>query len=872
MKQFAFLFLLAAGMLNVGCKSQRSARTYHDISPVIEYIALDTLEITPEPPTIRRQAKAKVNDLIHTRLDISFDWKNSHLNGKATMTFKPYFYPTNRLLLDAKGMTVHQIINTADNSPLEYTYDGLVIDIQLPKTYSRFEQYTLAIDYTARPNEFEANGGNAITDNKGLYFVNPDSSIVGKPTQVWSQGQPEANSVWFPTIDSPNERMTQEVFIRVRQDFQTLSNGTLVYSNYHDDNTRTDYWKQDLPHPPYLTMIAAGDFLAAQDQWTRGDGSTMPLSYYLERDYAPYAWQIFGNTPEMLTFYSELLGVEYPWEKYAQIVVRDYVSGAMENTSAVLFGDFMNMTDRELLDENHEDVIAHELFHHWFGDWVTCKDWSHLPLNESFATYGEYLWFEYKYGRDAADLHGAQSAVGYLREAQFKRKPLIRYDWEDPDELFDAHSYNKGGRILHMLRAEVGDSAFFRALNHYLVSNALSDVETEQLRLAFEHVSGRDLKWFFDQWFFSPGHPELSINYFYNDETREQQVVIAQTHDTDQAPLYTLHAEVMLVFDDSLITRNVTIDSSEVLLRFNSETPPLWVGFDSQRVLLAERNEQKPRSWWQWQLTEPSLAFLDRSDALAYFNDHYEPEDYPFFERALEDPFWYVQRGAMYLINQADSLSDLAAQRVMAFARRQQNTETRAEAIRLLSRKLNPKYTLSAEELERLAVNERSYRVNAAALTGLSKVNPSRATTLALEHIAGSQSDEVVEHAADWLIEQENPVYLDAFERRLFASTGVMRYRMLQYYNALLQTLPSGHYYSAMSMLETLFEQPIAEGWVRYAAYLVLGEVRQRLSASAGSSSGEALAELDSRSQALTERLIQEEQNARLRNMLTGFR
>lgn len=872
MKQFAFLFLLTAGMLHVGCKSQRSAETYPDINPVIEYIALDTLEVSPDEPPIRRQAKAKVNDLIHTRLDISFDWKNSYLNGKATMTFKPYFYPTNRLLLDAKGMTIHQIINTADNSPLEYAYDGFVIDIQLPKTYSRFEQYTLAIDYTARPNEFETEGGSAITENKGLYFINPDSSIVGKPTQVWSQGQPEANSVWFPTIDSPNERMTQEVFVRVRKDLQTLSNGTLVYSNYHDDGTRTDYWKQELPHPPYLTMIAAGDFLAAQDKWIRSDGSIMPVSYYLERDYAQYGWMIFGNTPEMLTFFSDITGLEYPWEKYAQIVVRDYVSGAMENTSAALFGEFMNMTDRELLDDNYEFIIAHELFHHWFGDFVTCKDWSHLSLNESFATYGEYLWIEHKYGRDEADLHGIESLEGYLQQARYTRNPLVRYDWEDPDDMFDAHSYNKGGRILHMLRAEVGDSAFFSSLNHYLNANALSDVEADQLRLAFEHVTGRDLKWFFDQWFFSPGHPELNIRYFYDEDNSELQVMITQAQDETKYPFFHLPTDVQVVLADTAFSYPITIDDREHLFRIPASSYPLWAGVDVAYDLLADRDEEKPREWMHYQLSNPDLPFTGRSDALEYFDANYEAQDYPVFEAALNDPFWYVRRGALYLIAKSDSLSETAAKRALELARNEKNTSTRAEAIRLVSRDLNPAASLPDAELERFVNQERSYRVNAAALEALYERAPATAITAARKAVESADSEELVDTAADLLVRTGDPQYLAVLETRILTAPATTRYRLLQHYNALLASLPGSYYYDAMAMLERLFAAKIGEGWVRYAGYLVLGEVRGRIATSAGTSSGEALAELDGRSRDLLERLLDEEQNSRLKGMLEGYR
>jgi len=362
-------------------------------APVV--VHLETAEIVPEKK-VYRLTEIKVHDLIHTKLIVAFDWKKQYLMGSAELTLKPYFYPSNRLMLDAKGMDINTVVLVGDegDKTLAFSYDSAFIDIRLGQEFTRFENYTIRIDYVAKPNEYNAVGGEAITDAKGLYFINPDSAEVGKPTQLWTQGETEGSSVWFPTIDTPSERMSQEIFITTRKDFQTLSNGQLVYSNFNDDDTRTDYWKQDLEHPPYLTMMAVGDFKIGRDEWQDSKGRIVPVDYYVEPDYANYVFQIFGDTPEMMTFYSELLNYDYPWDKYAQIIVRDYVSGAMENTTATIYGEYVNQTSRELIDDNNETTIAHELFHHWFGDLVTCESWSHLPLNESFATYGEYLWLE----------------------------------------------------------------------------------------------------------------------------------------------------------------------------------------------------------------------------------------------------------------------------------------------------------------------------------------------------------------------------------------------------------------------------------------------------------------------------------------------
>ncbi len=353
--------------------------------------------MAPKPITrpVYQATRTRDTDVKHMRLEVSFNWAKQRLDGKAVLTISPYFYSSDVAVLDAKNFDIHKVaLGEKGEKELEYNYDGMILTVQLDRTYKKNEEYKLYVEYTAKPNEFESGGSQAISSDKGLYFINPDSSETGKPTQIWTQGETEANSRWFPTVDSPNEKITQELFITVDKKYKTLSNGLLLKSSMNNNGTRTDYWKQDKPHAPYLVMMAIGDFAVVQDSWTRPDGTKMDVHYYVEKEYEPHAKAIFGDTPEMLTHFSELLGVTYPWDKYHQVIVRDYVSGAMENTSAVIHGEFFNQTTRELLDENNFSTIAHELFHHWFGDLVTCESWANLPLNESFANYSQYLWDE----------------------------------------------------------------------------------------------------------------------------------------------------------------------------------------------------------------------------------------------------------------------------------------------------------------------------------------------------------------------------------------------------------------------------------------------------------------------------------------------
>ncbi|QKG53755.1 M1 family metallopeptidase [Hymenobacter sp. BRD67] len=444
------------------------------------------------PPTAPLQpAATQITDVLDTKLDVRFDYAHQYLLGTAVLTLRPHFYAQSDLKLDAKGFDIKSVQLLSGKGPkvLTYKYDGRQLTIALDHAYSREQPYQVRIAYVAKPNELPAGGSEAITAAKGLYFINPLGKEANKPRQIWTQGETQSSSCWFPTIDQPNQRMTQEIAMTVEDQFKTLSNGLLIASKKNADGSRTDTWRQTLPAAPYLTMMAVGDFAVVSDTW-----HGKAVDYYVEPKYKSTAKAVFGRTPEMMDFFSKKLGIDYPWEKYSQISVRDYVSGAMENATATVHGAAIQATRRELLDatyETSESIIAHELFHHWFGDYVTCESWSNLPLNESFANYSQYLWAEYKYGADAAALVQQQDLTHYLEEAESKREPLIRYHYANREDMFDRHSYEKGGRVLHMLRKYIGDDAFFAGLNHYLTKNKLTAVEISKLRTAFEETTGK---------------------------------------------------------------------------------------------------------------------------------------------------------------------------------------------------------------------------------------------------------------------------------------------------------------------------------------------------------------------------------------------
>jgi len=526
----------------------------------IFFISLVSAQVDPQ--STYRKEKDKVHALEHTKLTVSLDYKNKQLNGEAWLRLKPYFYATNKVTLDAKAMIIHSI--QLNNKDVGYNYDGEELIVELPKAYTKDEAFTLYIKYTARPEKVKQKGSSAITQAKGLYFINADELDTSKPTQVWTQGETEASSCWFPTIDSPNQKTSQELYITVPNKFKTLSNGTLEKQTNNQNGTRTDYWNFKQKHAPYLFFLGVGEFEIIKDSY-----KNIPVDYYVEKKYAPYAKDIFGLTPEMMEFFSKITGVEYPWSKYSQFVGRDYVSGAMENTTAVIHGEKAYQMPGQLIDENvQENTIAHELFRHWFGDLVTAESWSNLTLNESFANYSEYLWREHKYGKDNADAHLLEDVEAYKQGQNFD-KHLVRYFYGDKEDMFDAVSYNKGGAILHMLRNYVGDEAFFASLKLYLTENEYKTAEVHQLRLAFEKITGKDLNWFFNQWYFSKGHPKIQVSYDYNTLEKKVAVNIYQTEGEFQFPL-----AIDIIENGKAIRKNVFVDGKDASFVFSySEIP-----------------------------------------------------------------------------------------------------------------------------------------------------------------------------------------------------------------------------------------------------------------------------------------------------------
>ncbi|QOW11781.1 M1 family peptidase [Kaistella flava (ex Peng et al. 2021)] len=687
---------------------------------------------------VYRASHTKMTELKHTKLKVNFDYQKEQMGGEEWLTAAPYFYPTDSLVLNAKAMLIHEVAldKNGSKTPLKYEYKEDMLKINLDKTYNKDQDYTVYIKYTARPNEVTQKGSAAITDAKGLYFINAQGKDPDKPTQIWTQGETESSSVWFPTIDKTNQKTTEEIYMTVPDKYVTLSNGIMKSSTKETNGLRTDHWVMDKKHAPYLFFMGVGDYAIVKDKWRNLD-----VDYYVEKEYEPYAKQIFGNTPEMMEFFSKRLNYDYPWSKFAQITGSDYVSGAMENTTAVLHQESAQQKPGDLIDENRwEETIAHELFHHWFGDLVTAESWSNLTVNESFANYSQYLWNEHKYGKDVADYGLMKEIKGYMMDPSNISKDLVRFNYHSREDMFDGVSYNKGGAILHMLRNYLGDDAFFAGLNDYLKTYEYGTGEAHQLRLSLEKVSGKDLNWFFNQWYFGSGNPKIS--YTTNFEPVKKQVTVtinqAQGSQNFQFPL------AIDLYENGKPTRkNVWVDAKEKNnFTFTVSKNPELVNINADGVLLAEFTDNKTADQYFTQY-QNSKEFLSRYIAVenAAENVAKNPAFLKVLVAGLKDSNFRIRMKAVSGLDLSKpDQAKAAIAEVEKMASNDPKTLVQGAAISALAKTKDKKYLPLFEK----GLNAVSNSVKANSLTGIAAVDPTRAASLAEKIDLEGASDDLI--------------------------------------------------------------------------------------------------------------------------------
>ncbi|HXS37684.1 MAG TPA: M1 family aminopeptidase [Flavipsychrobacter sp.] len=693
-----------------------------------QYVSLDTVKITAKKAdTIYRGSAPRIWDITHTKVALSFNMQEKTADSKAWIDLHPYFYATDTLVLDAKSMRIDavELVTNSGNHPLTYIYKGDSLKIWLNKVYQARDSIQLYIAYTAMPYASQTGGSAAITDDRGLYFINTDYSIPGKPAQIWTQGETESNSHWMPTIDKPNERMTTEIELTVPDSFVTLSNGYMTRHIQLKNGMRKDIWKMDLPIQTYAIMFAIGKFSIIKDHWRDKE-----VSYYVEPEYAPYASKMFNNTPEMIEYFSKITGIPYPWNKYAQVVVRDYVSGAMENTGASLFGEFMNQNAREIADRNFEDVVSHELFHQWFGDYVTCESWSNITLNESFADYSEKLWRRYKYGDASADKQADDALHKYLNYAESTDQPLVRFYYNDREAVFDPTSYEKGGAILYYLNELMGDDAFHKAMNIYLTKNALSSAEATQWRLAIEQATGLDWNWFFNEFYYHGGHPSLNVQYNYNDSAQQLVVTVQQTN-ADSQYKYQLPLKTAVIYGNNkeMVNWDINNKIQTYTYSYKNGMRPVIVP-DALHWLPGSIKDDKKLQQWFVQFNNCNDYISKRKAVAAAYQAQNDSLATIIFHKGLKDDIYEIREYSLKLLGYIKDTTKWKKEfvnEVEWMVNNDKNNNVRAAAYNLLG---NWDVRINARDLQQ-AIYDSSYSIAGAALYDLSIVDSDKAYDLA---------------------------------------------------------------------------------------------------------------------------------------------
>jgi aminopeptidase N len=583
------------------------------------------------PGTPAQYAPDRRFDIQHYKLQIELDVERRRIRGTCSISLTPIADGQRWAELDAVELEIERV--KWHGRDLELHHDGKTLRVNLGREVKTGETIQLDVSYSGAPR-------------RGLYFVGPDDGYPDKPVQAWSQGQDQDSRYWFPCFDSPHEKATSEIVATVPAGWFALSNGTLVEQTEAKGGGRVFHWQFDTPHSCYLITLAAGELSVIEDSW---DG--VDVRYYVQPGREADCKRTLSRTPEMLALFSEKFGVRYPYEKYAQVFVADFIFGGMENTTATTLTDVVLLDERATIDYDVDALVAHELAHQWFGDLLTCRDWGQGWLNEGFATYSEYIWREHSEGRDAAAMELDEWGEQYYGEDSGRyRRPIATNVYDEPIDIFDHHLYEKGGRVLHMLRQVLGDDPFWRSIGHYLRKHRTGSVETRDLARAVEEATGRVLDWFFDQWILKgAGHPELEVSYAWEQDRKLARFTVKQTQKVEgDTPLFRLPLKIRFRVGKSKkdVDYDIEITEQQQTFFFPLEREPSQAIFDPGKHVLAQVKLDKGQPLWTCQLAEATEA-IDRIHAARQLaKTGGAGAEQALIDALAGDSFWGVQAAA----------------------------------------------------------------------------------------------------------------------------------------------------------------------------------------------------------------------------------
>jgi len=655
------------------------------------------------PGTPKQYAPDRQVDVTHIKLTVSFEIDKEIMHGQCDTHFTVIQDKISRIVLDAAEMEIIAVSDPSGNA-LDFEHTGTRLFITLAEELESGTESAVHIRYKV------------VEPRLGLYFVKPNEEYPDKPVQIWTQGQDEDSKYWFPCFDYPNEKASSEVVATVDESFFALSNGKLLDTT-HDEKagTKTYHWKQEIPHVSYLISLVAGEFTEHT-----GYFDEIPISYYVTPGREEEGERSFGKTPEMVRFFSEKLNFKYPYEKYAQIAVDDFVFGGMENTTATTQTALTLHDERAHLDFESEPLVAHELAHQWFGNLLTCKDWSHAWLNEGFATYFEALYREEDLGEEEFRYALYQNAQRYFGEDKKYRRPIVVATYREPIDVFDRHLYEKGSLALHMLHHELGDEIFWKVMNHYVTTHQQQNVETIDLIRSIEDITGRNMKKFFDQWIFGAGFPEMTVNYTWEPEKDNKggmaKVTVKQTQKTkENTPVFDLRLNIHFVSDGIVTEKQIHVQEKEQVFYIHLDSKPERFEFDPKNWILKQLKLEIPQDLLLNQLSD-SADVMARIYAAKGLQENASAKVVDALGEALHsEPFWGVQAEIAKVLG---NIKTKRARKVLIDALVLDHPKARRAVVESLG---NYHDETTAESLKSLAESDASYFVQSAANTSLGK-------------------------------------------------------------------------------------------------------------------------------------------------------
>ncbi len=704
----------------------------------------------------------------HIKLEVVPDFEAQSFECTATLRMKVMADKVETVTLDLADLKVKSVALKDKGLLLFHTEDGK-FTAQLPDEFGYGSTVELAVEYGGKPR-------------KGMYFHKPDKDYPARPVQLWTQGEDEDSHYWFPCIDTPAQKVTSEISATVPSTFTVISNGKLAEVNEDAaKGTKTFHYVQDKPHSVYLMSLIAGEFAEVKD-----DAGGVPLYYYVPKGREEDAKRSFSETPKMVAFYVEKTGMPYPWDKYAQTCVTEFVFGGMENTSATTLTDTTLHDERAHLDFSSVPLVSHELAHMWFGDLLTCRFWKDGWLNEGFATYMESAYIGSTKGADEYIYDVLNNRDIYLGELDRYARPVVTNVYETASELFDRHLYEKASVVLHMLRSQLGPAAFWRGIQLYVKENAFKNVETSDLRAAFERSSGVNLDSFFAQWMGRAGHPELSITYESKpDGSASLRVVQKQA---EEAFSFRLKVKVAYQEGSNLVFGDISTKDQSVVLPL--EGRPAYVSVDPDFEVLSTVEYSRPKEMMLAQLSADSVP--GRIQAAKGLIKDASPEAVGALKKAvMNDPFWGVQvesarslgeignEAAMKGLIDCLAVSHPKARKAVVAALGQFKNAEAAGALELLFQKGDASYLVEAECLRSIGktkvtesfdfivkgMDRASWQevVKVGAIDGLGSLGDARAVPVLMEKLKLGNHLRVREAAVVALgkVGRDNPQVLD---------------------------------------------------------------------------------------------------------------